>query len=181
MFSAEKSIPRTHLTDFMLPVCLFLGCNPDYVAGLDVCLGAFLCEYKHVKKETEGDDKGCCSVAQSCLTLYDLKDCSTPGFPVLYHLPESAQTLLHWLDDDTQTSHLPLPPSPPTLNLFQHQGLFQWVGIMWPKYWSFSFSISLSNKYSALISFRIDWFDLFTVLGTAKGLLQHHSSKAWIL
>ena len=42
MFSAEKSIPRTHLTDFMLPVCLFLGCNPDYVAGLDVCLGSFL-------------------------------------------------------------------------------------------------------------------------------------------
>ena len=73
-------------------------------------------------------------------------------------------------------------PSPPALNLSQHRGLFQWVGslIRWPKYWSFSFSISPSNEYSGLISFRIDWFNL-AVQGTLKSLLQHHSSKASIL
>ena len=75
-----------------------------------------------------------------------------------------------------------LAPSPPTFNLSQHQGLFQWVSscIRWPKYWSFSFSISPSNEYSGLVSFRIDWFDL-TVQGTLKSLLQHRSSKASIL
>ena len=64
----------------------------------------------------------------------------------------------------------------------QHQGLFQEVlRIRWPKYWSFSFSISPSNEYSGLISLRIDWFDLLAVQGTLKGLLQHQSSKASIL
>ena len=72
-----------------------------------------------------------------------------------------------------------LPPS----NLSQHQGLFQWVSscIRWPKYWSFSFSISSSNEYLGLISFRMDWLDLLVVQGTLKSLLQHHSSKASIL
>ena len=72
------------------------------------------------------------------------------------------------------------PPSPPALNLFQHQGLFykSALCLRWPKYWSFSFSISPSNEYSGLISFRIDWFDLLAVQGTLKSLLQHHSLKA---
>ena len=79
-----------------------------------------------------------------------------------------------------------LAPSPPTFNLSQHQGLFQWIFasvlcIRWPKYWSFCFSISLSNEYSGLISFRMDRFDLLAVQGTLKSLLQHHSSKASIL
>ena len=76
------------------------------------------------------------------------------------------------------------PSSPPAFNLSQHQGLIQWVFtlcIRWPKYWSFSFSISLSNEYSGLISFRMDWLDLLAVQGTRKTLLQHHSSKASIL
>ena len=68
-----------------------------------------------------------------------------------------------------------LSPSPPAFNLSQHRGLFQWV--RWPKSWSFSVSISLSNEYSVLISFRIDWFDLLAVQETLKGLLQHHCSK----
>jgi len=74
-------------------------------------------------------------------------------------------------------------PSPPAFNLSQHQGFFQWVSfcIRWPKYWSFSFSISRSNEYSGLISFRIDWFDLLAVQGTLKSLLQHHSWEASIL
>ena len=79
-----------------------------------------------------------------------------------------------------------LSPSPPAFNLSQHQGLFQWgspavLCIRWPKYWSFSFSISPSNEYSGLISFRNNWFDILAVQGTLKHLLQHHSSKASIL
>ena len=106
-------------------------------------------------------------------------DCSTPIFAILHYLPEFAQTHVHWVSDAIQPSH-PLPPSPFALNLFQHQGLFQWDGFLhrWPKYWSSS--ISPSNKYSMLISFRIDWFDL-AVQGTLKSLLQHYSLKAWIL
>ena len=71
---------------------------------------------------------------------------------------------------------LPLLPQSSTV-----WGSFQWVGIRWPKYWSFSFNISPSNKYSGLFSFRMDWFDLLAVQGTLKSLLQHHSSKASIL
>ena len=65
-------------------------------------------------------------------------------------------------------------------NLFQHHDLFQELalGIRWPKYWSFSFSISPSNEYSGLISFRIDWYDILAVQRTLKSLLQHHNSKA---
>ena len=102
------------------------------------------------------------SVAQSCLTLRETMDCSTPGFPVHHQLPELTQTHVHWVSDAIQPSHPLLSPSPPTFNLSQPQGLFQWISssIRWPKYWSFSFSISPSNEYSGLISFRIDWLDL---------------------
>ena len=68
------------------------------------------------------------SVAQSCPTLYDPMDCSTPGFPVHHQLPEPAQTHVHWVGDAIQPSHPLLFPSPPAFNLSQHQGLFQWVG-----------------------------------------------------
>ena len=67
------------------------------------------------------------SVAQSCPTLCDPIDCSTLGFPVNHQLPELAQTQVHWICDDIQTSHPPLSPSPPAFNLSQHQGLFKWV------------------------------------------------------
>ena len=80
------------------------------------------------------------------------------------------------------SSHLKLSPSSPAFfNLSQHHGLFQWVHIRWPKYWSFSFSISPSNECSGLVFCRIDKFDLLSVQGTFKSLLQHHSSKASIL
>ena len=69
----------------------------------------------------------CCSVAKLCLTLCEPMDCSMPGFPVLHYLPESAQTHVHWVSDAIQPSHPLSPPSPPTLNLAQQQGLFQWV------------------------------------------------------
>ena len=70
----------------------------------------------------------CCSVTQSCPTLCNLIDCSTPVFPVLPHLLKFAQTHVHWISDVIQPSHPVSPPSPPALNLSQHQGLFQWIG-----------------------------------------------------
>ena len=111
------------------------------------------------------------SVVSDC----DPMDYSMPGFPVHHQLPELAQTHVHWISDAIQPSHPLSPPFPPALSLSQHQGLFQWVShIEWPKYWSFSFNISSSNKCSGLISFRIGWFDLLPVQGTLKSLLQHH-------
>ena len=81
-----------------------------------------------------------------------------------------------------QPSHPLSSPSPPTFNLSQHQGLFNEsvLHIRWPKYWSFSFSISPPQEYSGLIFFRIDWFDFLAVQGILKSLIQHHSLKASI-
>ena len=89
-----------------------------------------------------------CLVAQLCLTLCNPMDCSTPGFPVHHQLPEFTQTHVHWVSEAIQPSHPLSSPSPHTLNLSQHQGLFKWVilCIRRPKYWSFSFTISSSNK-----------------------------------
>ena len=98
------------------------------------------------------------SVTQSCLTLCDPMNCSTPGLPVHHQLPESIKTHVHWVSDDIQPPHPLFSPSPPALNLSQCQSLFQWVAlhIRWPKYWSFSFSISPSSEYSGLISFIVN-------------------------
>ena len=106
-----------------------------------------------------------------------------PGFPVHHQLLKLAQTHVHWVSDTIQPSHPLLSPSPPAFNFSQLQGLFHWVSSSHQvaKYWSFSFSISPSNEYSGLISFRIDWLDLLVVQGTLKSLLQHHSSKASLL
>ena len=122
-----------------------------------------------------------CSVTQSCLTLCDPMDWSTPGFPVLYHLREFAQTHVHWVGDAIQSSHpllslLLLPSVFPSIKVFSNELA---PCISWPKYWSFS--LSLSNEYSGLISFRIDCFDLLAVQGTFSSLLQDHSLKASIL
>ena len=124
----------------------------------------------------------CCSVTQSCPTLCDPMDCSTPGFPVLHHLPELAQTHVHRVGDAIQPSH-PLRPLVLLPSVFLIIRVFSsqsGLCIRWSKYWSFSFSISPSNEYSGLISFQIDWFDFLTIQGTLKSLLQHHSSKASI-
>ena len=69
----------------------------------------------------------CCSVAQLCLVLFNPMDCSTPGFPVLHHLPKLAQTHIHWVSDAIQPFHPLLSPSPPAFNVSQHQLLFQWI------------------------------------------------------
>ena len=122
------------------------------------------------------------SVAQLCPTLCDPRDCSTPGFPVHHQLLEFTQTHVHWVGDAIQPSHSLSSPSPPAFNLSQHQALFKWVSSLHQvaKVLEFSFSISSSNEYSGLISFRMDWLDLLAVQGTLKSLLQHHSSKASI-
>ena len=117
------------------------------------------------------------SVAQSCPTLGDPMNHSTPGLPVHHHLPKFTQTHVHHVCDAIQPSHSRLSPSPPALNPSQQLT----VCMRWPKYWSFSFSIIPSKEIPALISFRMDWLDLLAVQGTLKSLLQHYSSKASIL
>ena len=105
------------------------------------------------------------------------------GFPVHHQIPELAQTHVHQVSDAVQPFHPLSSPSPPAFNLSSIRVFFNEsvLCIRWPKYWSFSFSISPSNECSELISFRIDWFDLLTVQGALKSLLQHYSSKASIL
>ena len=109
---------------------------------------------------------------------------SMPGLPVHHQLLEFTQTHMHQVGHAIQASHPRSSPSPPAPNPSQHQGLFQGVnsfGMRWPKYWSFSFSISPSNEHPGLISFRMDWLHLLAVQVTLKSLLQHHSSKVSIL
>ena len=115
----------------------------------------------------------CCSVAQSCPTLCDPMNCSLPGFPVHHQLPELAQTHVH--ETVMSSNHLILchpllllPSVFPSIRVFSSGSP---LCIRWPKYWSFSFSISPSNEYSQLFSFRIDWFDFLAVQGTLKSLL----------
>ena len=123
------------------------------------------------------------SVTQSCLTLCDPMDCSTPGLPIYHKLPEFIQTHVHRVGDAIQPSHPLSSPSPPP-SMFPSTRVFSnelVLCIRWPKYWSFTFSISLSNEYSGLMSFRMDWLNLLAVQGTLKSLIQHHISKASIL
>ena len=126
--------------------------------------------------------KGIVFLLLSHLLLCDSMNCSMPGFPVLHYLLEFAQIHVHWVSDAIQASDPLLLPSPLTLKLWQHQGLFQWVSSLYQvaKYWNFSLSISPSNEYSGLISFSIDWFDLLAFQGNLKSLLQHRNSKAII-
>ena len=124
-------------------------------------------------------------VSQLCPTLFNPIDCSTPGFPVLHHLPELAQTHVYWVSDAIQPSHPLLSPSSPALNLSRHRGLFKWVSSshQWPKYW-------ISASTSTLPMNTQDWSPLGwtgkisihpAVQGTLKSLLQHHSSTASVL
>ena len=105
---------------------------------------------------------------------------STPGLPVHHQLPEFTQTHIYGVSDAIQPSHSLLSPSPPapippSIRVFSNESTLR---MRWPKYWSFSLSISPSNEHPGLISFRMDWLDLLAVQGTRKSLLQHHSSKA---
>ena len=123
------------------------------------------------------------SVAQSCPTLCDPMNHSTPGLPVHHHLLEFTLTHVHRVH--RPSSHvildrplLLLPTIPPSMRVFSNESTLL---MRWPKYWTFSFSIIPSKEIPGLISFRMDWLDLLAVQGTLKSLLQHHSSKASIL
>ena len=100
--------------------------------------------------------------------------------PVLHHLPEPAQNQVHWVCDAIQPSSSLLSPSPPAFNVsqrlvFSNESVLH---IRWPEYWNFSFSISPSNEYWGLISFRIDWLDLLAVQGILQSLLQKKKKKS---
>ena len=115
------------------------------------------------------------SVTQSCPTLCDPMNHSTPGLPVHHQLPEFTQTRVHRVSDAIQPSPPLLSPSPPAPNpsqirVFSNESPLH---MRWPKYWSFSFSIIPSKEHPGLISFRTDWLDLLAVQGTLKSLLQH--------
>jgi len=126
------------------------------------------------------------SVAQSCPTLCNPKDCSTPGLPVHRQLLEPWSLLKLMSIESVMPSNrlilcrplLLLPPIPPSIRVFSNESTLR---MRWPKYWSFSFSIVPSKEHPGLISFRMDWLDLLAVQGTLKSLLQHHSSKVSIL
>ena len=125
----------------------------------------------------------CCSVSQSCPTLCNPMDCSTPGYSVLHYLPSLLE--LMFTESVMPSNHLILchpllllPSIFPNIKVFSNDLA---LCIRWPKYCSFSISLGPSNEYLGLISFKIDWFDLLAVQGTLKSLLQHHSSKASML
>ena len=129
-----------------------------------------------------GESSSCCySVAQLCPTLCDSMD-YTPGFPVFHCFPEFAQSmsieLVMWSNHLVLCRPLLLPSIFPSIRVFSNESALH---IRWPKFWSFSFSISPSNEYWGLVSFRMGWFDLLAVQGTLKNPLQHKSSKASIL
>ena len=158
-------------------ISLVLLCFPEATG--------FIEQWKNHLRTHYSAQSCCSSVIQLCLTLHDPMDCSMPGFPVLHHLLELAETHVHWVSDAIQLFHHLLPPFPPAFNFPQYQGLFQWVSSLHQVAkvlsFSFSFSISPSSQYSGLISFRMDWLDLLAVQGTLKSLLPHYSLKALIL
>ena len=123
------------------------------------------------------------SVVQSCPTLCDPMNCSTPGLPVHHQLLEFTQTHVRWVSDAMQSSHPLLSPSPPALNLSQHQGLFKWVSCSYQVAKVLEFQLQhQSFQWTPMTDLlRMNWLDLLAVQETLKSLLQHHSSKASIL
>ena len=149
--------------------CVFKA-SPDFSLLFPFCFAILWWFFFPLKESTNIQLS---SVAQACQTLCYLMDCSMPGFPVHQQLPELAQTHVHRVHDATQPSHPLLPPSPTALIFHSIRVLSNEsvLCIRWPKYWSFSFSISPSDEYSWLISFKMDCFDLLAVQGTLKSLL----------
>ena len=152
------------------PVCCCLF-------SLTLCIHVFI---KYHTKFYYSNHCCCCSVTNSCPTLCDPTDCSMLGFPA--HTISWSLLKLMSIESAMPSSHLNLccarlllPSIYPSIKVFSKESA---LCLRWPKYWSFSFSISPSKEYSGLISFRIDWFDLLAVQETLKSLLQYHSVKA---
>ena len=118
-------------------------------------------------------------VAQSCLTLCNPMNHRKPGLPVHHQLLEFTQIYVHWVSDAIQPSRPLWSPSPPAHNLFQHQGLFQWVNSVHQA--AIVLEFQLQHQSCQWTLRKMDWLDLLAVQGTRKSLLQHHSSKASIL
>ena len=137
------------------------------------CVGRWSLNHLAKSQRTLPDPVQFSPVTQLCPALFDPTDCSTPGFPVHYQLPEPAQTPVHQVSDATQAAY-PLPSPSPTFNLSQHQ-VFSSESVLcirWPKYWSFNFNICPSNEYSELILFRLTgWISL-----QSKGLSRDFSN-----
>ena len=150
---------------------------------IDICLcktGSLCCT---LETNTHCKSTQFSSVIQSCPTLCDLMNHSMPGFLSITN--SRSLIKLMYMESVMPSNHLILCPPlllPPSIissiRVFSSELVLH---IRWPKHWSFSFSISPSNEYSGLISFRIDWFDILALQGTLKSPLQHHSSKASIL
>ena len=122
------------------------------------------------------------SVTQSSSTLCDPMDCRAPGLLVHPQLLEFTQIPVHWVSEPSNhlilCHPLILPSIFPSIRVFSNESA---LCIRWPKYWSFSFSMSPSNEHPGLISFRMEWLDLIAVQEALKSLLQYHSSKASVL
>ena len=159
-----------------LLICITtLSPNTHFFSYSFVCI-CFLLSHPHTS-DGEKVSVQISSVTQSCSTLCNPMDCSTPGLLAV----TNSQSLLKLMSIELvmPSNHLILCHPlllllsiVPSIRVFSSKSVLH---IKWPKYWSFSFSICHSNEYSGLISFRIDWFDLFAVQGTLQNLLQHHS------
>ena len=173
-------------------MCFTSVCEPVSVWACE-CVCIYFFSLNHLKVNCRYHDtslqKTCLSsvqfssVPQSCPTLCNPVNHSTPGLPVHHHLPEFTQTHVHRVGDAIQPFHPLSTPSPPALNLSQHQGLFKWVSPLHhvAKLLEFQLQHQSFKCTPGLISFRMDWLDLLAVQRTLKNLLQHHSSKASIL
>ena len=186
LFTSVTAVPRISFWNLYTPAPLLLAkvSNPVVILhfpSLKIC--TFTKGLHKWMKKKKKKTHQFSSVTQLCPTLCDPMDCRMPGIPVHHQLPEFTPTHVHWVGNGIQQSHpllplLLLPSIFPSIRVFSNESVLL---IKWPKYWSFNFSISPSNEYSGLISFRMDWLDLLAVQGTLKSLLQHHSSKAAIL
>ena len=154
--------------------CLSLWCSPFWRIIVNTQNNGSNCAFR--------SDNIVVVQTQSCLTVWGPMDCSTASF-LSFTISWSLLKLMS-IESGMPSNHLVLchplllPSICPSIRVFANESA---LCIKWPEYWSFSFSISPSNEYSGLISFRIDWLDLLAVQGTLKSLLQHHSSKTSIL
>ena len=164
--------------------CHFLFQEIFLTHGLNLYLLHLLCwQVDSLLSEPQKKPYQFSSVTQSCPTLCNSMNHSTPGLPVHHQFPEFTQT--HSIESVMPSSHLILchpllllSPIPPSIRVFSNDSTLR---MRWPKFWSFSFSIIPSKEIPGLISFRMDWLDLLAVQGILNSLLQHHSSKASIL